>query len=133
MFTTLDGGRTKEEICESLELDKKNVSEILDFLVKTGLCRQEKGRYFHHVSRTHVEKDSPYYKQHHVNWRIKSIQTMDRRNNENLCFTAPLSVSEEDFQLLKEEMMTLIQKVSTVVKDSPAENVYCICMDFFKV
>ena len=133
MLTTLEGGRTKEEISERLGLDKKQTSEILDFLVRTGLCRLEKGRYHPHISRTHVDKNSPYYKQHHTNWRIKSIQKLDRGGEGDLTFTAPLTVSLEDFEMLREEMVKMIQRVSNVVKDSPAEDVFCLNLDFFRI
>ncbi len=133
ILTSLRGGRSKDEIIERLEIDKKRANDVLEFLLKTGLCKFEDGKYHMHISRTHVEKDSPYYKQHHTNWRIKSIQKLDRSPGDDLTFTGPLSISAEDFDLLKEEMVKLIQKVSSVVKDSPAEEIYCLNLDFFKI
>lgn len=133
MLTSLEGGRTKEEIALRLDLDKKKVNEVLDFLLRTGLCKMEKGRYHLHISRTHVDKNSPYYKQHHTNWRIKSVQKLDRSIEDDLTFTGPMSVSREDFDLLKEEMVKLIQRVSSVVKDSNAEDIYCLNLDFFRI
>jgi uncharacterized protein (TIGR02147 family) len=133
LFTSLEGGKTKEEIAERLNLDKKKTNEALDFLLKSGLCKLEEGKYYMHVSRTHVDKNSPYYKQHHTNWRIKSIQKLDRSEDGDMTFTGPLSVSQDDFDLLKEEMVKLIQRVSTVVKDSEAEDIYCLNLDFFKI
>lgn len=133
MLTSLEGGRTKEEVAQRFDLDKKRVSETLDFLLKTGLCKLEKGKYHLHISRTHIEKNSPYYKQHHTNWRIKSIQKLDRPVDEDLTFTGPLSASQEDFELLREEMVKLIQRVSSVVKDSKAQDIYCLNLDFFRV
>lgn len=133
MLTSLDNGKTKDEIAERFGLEKKKVSEILDFLTMMGLCKLEKGKYQMGVSRTHVDKSSPYYKQHHTNWRIKSIQRLDRTLDEDLTFTAPLSVSEEDFEFLREEFVKLIQKVSATVKESTAEDVYCLNIDFFRI
>lgn len=133
MFSSLEGGKTRDEIAERFDLEKKSVSEILNFLVKAGLCRLERDKYHLHISRTHIEKTSPFYKQHHTNWRIKSIQKMDNLSEENLFFTAPLSVSQEDFEMLREEMLKLIQRVSSVVKDSRAEDIFCLNMDFFRI
>lgn len=133
MLTSLENGKTRDEIAERFDLDKKKVSEMLDFLTKTNLCKQEKGKYQIGVSRTHIEKSSPYYKQHHTNWRLKSIQKLDRSLEEDLTFTAPLTISKEDFEILREEMVKLIQKVSMTVKDSPAEDIYCLNLDFFRV
>lgn len=133
MATTLEGGRSRDEMAERFELDKKAVNEVLEFLQKTGLAKLEKGRFHPSVSRTHVEKNSPHYKQHHTNWRIKSIQRLDKSLEGDLTFTAPLTLSLDDFDTLKEEMVKLIQKVSSVVKDSKAEEVYCLNLDFFKI
>lgn len=133
IFSSLEGGKTREEISERLGIEKKQVSEILEFLVKSGLCRSEKGRYFHHISRTHLEKTSPHLKQHHANWRIKSIQKMDRTSLEDLTFTAPLSLSNKDFDFLREEMVQLIKKVSETVKDTEPEDIFCFTLDFFRI
>jgi uncharacterized protein (TIGR02147 family) len=133
IVSSLDGGRTREEISERLGIEKKQVSEILEFLVRAGLCRAEKGRYFQHISRTHLEKTSPHLKQHHSNWRIKSIQKMDRTSPEDLTFTAPLSLSNKDFDFLREEMIQLIKKVSETVKETEPEDIFCFTLDFFRV
>jgi uncharacterized protein (TIGR02147 family) len=132
-LASLKGGKTREEISERLDIDKKQVSEILEFLVKSGLCRAEKGRYFHHISRTHLEKSSPHLKKHHSNWRIKAIQKMDRSSDDDLTFTAPLSLSNKDFDILREEMVQLIKKISETVKETNPEEIFCFTLDFFRI
>ncbi len=131
--SSLTGGKTREDISERLGIEKKQVSEILEFLLKSGLCRMEKGKYYQNVSRTHLEKTSPHLKQHHANWRIKSIQKMDQNSPLDLTFTAPLSLSNKDFEFLREEMVELIKKVSETVKETEPEDVFCLTLDFFKV
>jgi uncharacterized protein (TIGR02147 family) len=133
IFSSLEGGKTREEISERLGIEKQQVSEILEFLIKTGLTRTEKGRYYQHVGRTHLEKTSPHLKQHHANWRIKSIQKMDQLVPENLTFTAPLSLSNKDFDILREEMITMIKKISDTVKETEPEDIFCFTLDFFRV
>jgi len=118
IFSSLKGGKTREEMSDRLGIDKKQISEILEFLLKSGLCRTEKGRYYQHVNRTHLEKTSPHLKQHHANWRKKSIQKMDSISLEDLTFTAPLSLSNKDFEFLREEMVQLIKKISDTVKET---------------
>ena len=109
MLSSLKGGKMRDEISERLGIDKKQVTEILEFLVNAGLCKAEKGRYFQSIGRTHLEKTSPYLKQHHTNWRIKSIQKMDCTLPTDLSFTAPLSLSNKDFDFLREEIVKLIK------------------------
>ena len=133
MLTSLEGGIAKDEIAERLDIEKKKVAEILDFLTRLGLCTLEKGRYHLGISRTHVEKNSPYYRQHHINWRLKSIQGLDKLVDEDLTFTSPTSISREDFELLREQMVKLIQDFYSTAKVSKAEEVYCFNLDFFKI
>ncbi|MGE3611096.1 MAG: DUF4423 domain-containing protein [Bacteriovoracaceae bacterium] len=114
-------------------MDKKQISEILEFLLKTNLAEIKNGKYHHKVNRTHLEKSSPYLKQHHSNWRIKAIQNLDKKNEEDLMFTAPLSLSKKDFEVLREEMVGMIQKVSKTVTETNPDDTYCLNIDFFKI
>lgn len=93
----------------------------------------ENSRYFHKINRTHLEKTSPFLKQHHANWRIKSIQKKDNSQIEDLSFTAPLSLSKKDFNYIREEMVHLIKKVSDTVAATGPEEIYCFNLDFFKI
>lgn len=133
IFASLEGGKTREEINDRFDIDKKQVGEILEFLVKSGLCKIEKGKYHHQVGRTHLEKTSPHLKQHHANWRIKSIQKMDNLREKDLTFTAPLSLSNKDFEVLREELVLMIKKVSETVKNTDPEDIFCFNLDFFKI
>lgn len=133
VFITIDGGKSREEIMSRFSLDKKKVSDVLEFLIRADLCYQENGKYHHKVNRTHVEKTSPFLKQHHSNWRIKAMEKKDRSDDIDLSFTAPLSLSKKDFNFLREEMVEMIKKVSETVKETDPEDIYCFNLDFFKV
>jgi uncharacterized protein (TIGR02147 family) len=133
VYLSIGGGKTKEEIFERLGINKKVISEILEFLLKSGLCRIEKGKYCHQVSRIHLEKSSPILKQHHSNWRIKAIQKFDRPEMDDLTFTAPLSLSKKDYALLREELVQFIQRLSSVVEKTEPEEVYSLNLDFIKI
>lgn len=132
-FSSLKNGKTKNEIGQRFGMDLKKAGEILEFLIKTGLCKMENDRYHHLVNRTHLEKSSPQFKQHFLNWRIKAMQKIDRLEEEDLTFTAPLSLSKKDFFTLREEMVELIKKVSNTVQETTPEEIYCWTFDFFKI
>lgn len=132
-YVSIGEGKTMEEIALHFGLPQKKVREVLEFLVETQICKMEHGLYTHHLNRTHIEKSSPHFRQHHNNWRIRSIQKLDLQNAEDLNFTAPLSLSKTDFDKIREEMMALIQSVYKTVKDTEPEEVYCINIDFFKI
>lgn len=133
VFISLEKGKTREDIIDRFNLDRSTVEGVLNFLIRSDLAYLENGRYFHKINRTHLEKNSPFLKQHHANWRIRAIQKKDLKDAEDLTFTAPLSLSKKDFHYLREEMVELIKKVSDTVKDTEAEEIYCFNLDFFKI
>jgi uncharacterized protein (TIGR02147 family) len=133
VYLSVEGGKSKEEIFERLGINKKQINEIIEFLLASGLCRFEKGKYHHQVSRIHLEKSSPILKQHHSNWRIKAIQKFDRPEATDLTFTAPLSLSEKDFNKLREELVQFIQRLSDVVEKTEPEEIYAVNLDFIRI
>ena len=124
---------TLEEIAALLNHDRAHISNIMNFLVQTGLCKIEENGYRMGVSRTHLEKTSPHLPRHHTNWRMKSVQYSERLHEEDLMFTSPLTVSRKDFLKIREEILTLIKSVNTIVEPSPAEELACLNIDFFKL
>lgn len=56
-------------------------------------------------------------------WRTLNLNSLDR----------PLSLSKKDFQLIREEMVQLIKKISDTVAETKPEEIYCFNLDFFKV
>jgi uncharacterized protein (TIGR02147 family) len=132
-YVSIGDGKTLDEITNHFNLPLAKVREVLEFLLETQICKLEKGLYKHHLNRTHIEKSSPHFRQHHNNWRIRSIQKLDLQNAEDLNFTAPLSLSKKDFDKIREEMMKLIQNIYMTVKDTNPEEIYCVNIDFFSI
>jgi len=133
VFISIDGGKTRDEIHERFQLEKKKINEVLEFLMRADLAFQENGKFFHKINRTHLEKSSPFLKQHHANWRIKAIEKKDRSDENDLSFTAPLSLSQKDYDFLREEMVQLIKKVSDTVNETKPDDIFCFNLDFFKI
>lgn len=133
VYLSLGKGKKREEIALRFNLNLKLINEVLEFLIRSDLAYLEDGKYHHKINRTHLEKSSPFLKQHHANWRIKSIQKKDISDENDLSFTAPLSLSKKDFDFLREEIVQLIKKVSDTVTETSPEDVYCFNLDFFKV
>lgn len=134
LFTSIgENGQSLPEICDRFSMDRTRVVGILQFLEKSGLCTIENGRYKMAVQNTFLEKDSPHQLKHHSNWRVKAIELSETLDANELMFTSPISISKSDFGMLREDILKLLNKVSKVVKDSPAENVACLNIDFFWV
>jgi uncharacterized protein (TIGR02147 family) len=132
LYTTIGkNGKSLTEICERFELNRLKAVEMMTFLTETGLCEEANGRYSPGVQSTHVERSSPHALKNISNWRIRAIQCSERLSERELMYTAPVSLSEADFDLLREEMVEFIKRFLDRVHASPAEEIACFNMDFF--
>lgn len=134
LFTSTGSkGKTLNEICERFELIRAHATQILKFLVETNLCTEKDNHYFMGVQKTHLGKNSPHVLKHHSNWRTRATIYSETLTDEELMYTAPVSLSKKDFEHLREEMVEFIKKFLKTVHDSPAEEVACFNLDFFWV
>lgn len=132
LYTSVgEEGKSLSEISTRFGLSRARASEILRFLVDTGLCRSEGGRYFLGAQSTHAEQGSPHMLRHHSNWRVEAMHCADELSAEELMYTAPVSLSQADFRALREEMVQFVQKFLKRVHASPAEELACLNLDFF--
>lgn len=130
--TAIDGGQSVSQVAERFQLSRDQAEEILSFLAQTGLCHEKAGAYSLGELHVHVSNESPFVVKHHTNWRMKAIQKMDRRQPTELFFSAPMSISKKDFDVIREQLNIAIKKIVDVAKDSPAEEVVCLNIDFFE-
>jgi len=132
LFTdTKPVGVSVEDIAERFRLNRPQVMAVLEFLLSCGLVKQNKDLYQMGTQRTFLEQGSPHLIKHHSNWRIKAVQKADRVSNSELMFTSPMSLSKQDFELIREDLAELLKKISKVVKDSSAEEIACLNIDMF--
>lgn len=129
--TSLDDGQTLDEIAKLFQLSRDSADRFLNFLVKTGICELKDGKYRMGHSVVYVPNDSPFVVKHHTNWRMKAIQKMDTRESRELFYTSPMSISRNDFEKIRTLLAESIQKSLAICKDSPAEEVVCLNIDFF--
>ena len=126
-------GVNLEEIRERFELPRTRTLEIVNFLLEANLITENNGRYLFGVKSTFIEKGSPYLLKHHSNWRIKSLQKSEILSDQELMYTGQFSLSEKDFALLREQITELIKNLNATVKDSPAEKIAALNLDWFWV
>ncbi|MGZ3773230.1 MAG: TIGR02147 family protein [Pseudobdellovibrionaceae bacterium] len=129
--TSIGNGRNLNEICENLNIPATRARSILDFLTANQLCTLKDGNYQMGSQSIHLDKTSPHLARHHANWRLKAINAFDNLSSDELMYTAPLSLSDEDFKKLKDRLIQTIKEVTNTAIESPAEKVVCFNLDFF--
>jgi uncharacterized protein (TIGR02147 family) len=134
ILITIEGCRTKEAIASYLRLPPEKVSEVLEFLRAVGLVRVEKGQIMPGVSRIFLGNDSPMISRHHSNWRVRAIESLDRNLGSDVHLSTLLSFSKQDVLRMKEQIVKGIEQTRAIARESsPEEELYCFCVDFFKL
>ena len=77
--------------------------------------------------------DSPHAVKHHANWRLRAMQKFDTREESELFYTTPMSMSKADFLKIRELLAKAIEETLAICKDSKSEEVVNLNIDFFKV
>jgi uncharacterized protein (TIGR02147 family) len=131
LYCSIGEGKTIDQIVERFQIERKKITEIMQFLVNTKLVVNDGPFFKMGPQTTHLESTSPLIQKHHSNWRLKSLQTSDSLTAHELMYTSPISLSKKDFDIIREDLVQMIQKLLERVKASPAEEVACINIDFF--
>lgn len=133
LLTSIEDFRTPERIAGRLNLSLSRVQEILSFLVSRGLCLQKDGIYRRTDQNTHVGADDALVKRHHQNWRVKALELQERLRIDDLVFTAPVSLSEEDFEKIREILLNTISEIAKTVEKSPSKNIAYLGIDWIRI
>jgi uncharacterized protein (TIGR02147 family) len=131
--STSPGGRTPEEVAVRFGVSRRRALEILEFLLQHGLCIFESDHYKMGPQSTWVEQGSPFLIKHHTNWRLKCLQYAEEIKPEELQFTGVISISRGDFKKVREKLAHFLQEFSETVRESPAEELACLNIDFLRV
>ncbi|MGZ3749247.1 MAG: hypothetical protein ACXVCD_18060 [Pseudobdellovibrionaceae bacterium] len=105
----------------------------MEFLTSVGLCDLKDRRYHMGTQHTHVAANSPHAIKHHLNWRIKSLQRQENVLEQELVFTAPMSLSEKDFVIIREKLAAALKDCIEVAKASESEHLAFLTIDWLKV
>lgn len=133
LFCSIKDGQTLESISERFALSRPKAFQKLEFLVSSGLCIQEGTLYKMGVQRTSIGKSSPFLSRHQMNWRWKALLRSEELSEKELIITTPLSLSYDDFDEIRNELLEVYKKISTRVLASKSEEVACLNIDFFFV
>lgn len=127
-----DNSLTIDSISHRLQIPRNQIQKILDFLLETGLCELQQNKYIVGAKRTHLGYDSPLVTKHHQNWRIQGFNKMNFSEEKNLFYTAPMSLSKEAAEKIRQELPTFIEKINKLVVESDSETVRCLNIDYFE-
>ncbi len=133
LTSTNDRGVTLDDVAKRFRFSKQKALQIIQFLLSTGICSELSGRYVMGVQSTYVEHGSPHLLKHHSNWRIKAIQRSESISEKELMYTGQFSLSQKDFEVLRERIAEFLKEANLMVKESKAEDLACLNIDWFQI
>ncbi len=124
---------SSEDLAQALKLPRPKVQSMVDFLLQLGLVVEKEGRLQVGPQHIHLGADSSLVLRHHINWRQKTIQSLQFQEPEDLHYSAALSLSQADAFAIKEALLEQLSAHLKRVASSPEEVAYVLTFDFFRL
>ena len=131
--SSLKDGCTVDNVSSFFGISSERSNEILNFLLETQLCVRKDGACFMGPQSIHLSRQSPHITKHHTNWRLRAIENSDRITEEEVMYSAPMSLSKADVGKVRNLILELIRQATDIAIASEAEKVICMNVDLFEL
>lgn len=134
LMTSIAKFQDLESLIMAVDLPRAKFHEILEFLLRVGLChRGAHNRITMGPTHIHIGADEPLVVCHHRNWRLKACEQYPAMRATDLVFTAPVSLSSDDFQKIREKLLTTVTDFVKTASQSPAETCALLNIDWLQL
>ncbi len=133
MALTVPNLQRPATIADRLNIPLERVNEILKFFLSRGLIRETAKGYETTDTQIHVGTDSPLIGRMHSNWRLHTMQTLDRKNVDDLHYSAAVTLSEADYHKVREILLNSITESHKVIRPSKEEKLCVVALDFYEI
>ncbi len=131
LLTSIDEFQNIGAIAGRLNISESQVFQILRELEAMGLVVKERDKYYHSGKSFYLTGESPQIIPLHLNFRIEAVRRSQIRKD--IHFSNIFSVSKHDIDLLKTQILELIELHRKTVHKSGSETVAIFCCDFFEL
>lgn len=125
--------QTKTSISQALRIPPAQVTRVLEFLVSRGLAKQKGAHFTVGSFHVHFGHDQAFVTRHHLNWRLKAMQDLERGSEKDLHYSSVVNISRKDAEKLKAHLVDSIARARKIVDPSPEECLYALNVDMFQV
>ena len=120
-------------ITERLKIPRSKANQALEFLIKQGLILEVNGKLQIGPTLIHLESTSPNIPRHHQSWRNRAFLKYEEFGGDDVAYTAPITLSKKDAIEIRERVLKFISETLSLVRDSQSEELFCLCMDWYRV
>jgi hypothetical protein len=125
--------QTAGAIAGRLSLPEPFVVSCLDTLEGFGLVTRHKNTWKIATGGIHLAKTSPMNATQHRNWRERAVLQSQRPDDDGLHYTVVQSVSRQDFEKIKVQLLAAVDQYAATANASREEELVCFACDFFRV
>ena len=134
ILISIPGYQEQNEISEKLGLTIERTSVVLNFLEENGLAKKNGNVYEITESGFHLDSNSPFLAQHHRNWRVQSIRSLDDIKSDDLHYSSVISCNKDDISKIREALLSAVENVRRIVRESEnIDSLMCYSLDLFPV
>ena len=124
--------QTPSALSQHFGISRNSVKVALDFLTSRGLAATDGGKFRTWPVSIHLGVDSPHLNKHHMNWRVRAMNSLSDERRENLHYSSVISISQADEPKIRAVLVKAIEEVRGIVKNSKEDSVYAYTLDFFR-
>lgn len=133
LLITMEGFENVDAIAAYFpEVPKAKIVEVVSFLMSAGICKQEDGLLKPGTVSVFISEPHPLLNSHRRNWRLKAMEVFSKHNPKSVHYSSPVSISKEDAEIVRKQLMEFIKDFSARVAPSEAEKLMCINLDWFE-
>jgi uncharacterized protein (TIGR02147 family) len=120
-------------IAERLSLPQTVVQDCLNKLNTFKFVKKVGQTWQANVDDLHLPDFSFMNDTNHSNWRLEALKDLQRKNAESVHYSSVFSISANDYNQIKSDVLILLEKARRRAIASQPEDVYSLNLDFFKV
>lgn len=120
-----------QNLTKYFNLPTARILSVLQFLEEHQLVEKRGPLFKVKKNMLHLESDSPFLTQHHSHWRLKAIDSIQSGSLERLHYSGVMSLSEADYEWVREKLALLLEEVVERLGPSKDEKLAAFCFDLF--
>lgn len=133
MCTLIPSLRTADKIHKYLCIPIEEVVAALSELEAMGFIQRKEREFLPQKRRYHLSEKSPTLKNHHTNWRLASVRSLDSKATDDLHYSSVMSISQSAFLEIRKLLLEAVENSEPIIESAKDEGVYTLTIDLFEV
>lgn len=131
--TSCEAYQSVEAIAKRVGLEKPVIEFHLKTLEKYGLVKFEKSHWVYQGKSTHFVKGSLLDQAFQMSRRLLAMNSLLARDTHDIHYSVVFSMNERTAKKVRELFLSSIENLHKIAEPSPSEEIYTLCLDYFKV